>query len=366
MTNPPPISFSFQFGPVGSIGLSDEALYREAVADAKHGHALGYSVGWMIEHHFSEYYPTPNPLVFLATIAGLCPGLGLGTSVMVLPWYPPARFAEDVAMLQTLSQAELHIGLGRGTAKAEYTAFQIDMESARDRFAEHWDVVRRLLSGGKFTHEGKFTRIPDPIELRPRLGTKKPFFYGAIGSQDSASVMGTLGLPPITIAQFPDAILRKILAAWKAAASDAGYREDHKLPIFTQCWIADTDEDARRLAKTYLPTFFGIQVRHYQSEEDPLRWVSGYEQWSKLFSNLKRLCNPDNLDDYLTMNLVGTPDTVERRIRELSDLGFNEIIITNAIYGVPREIRHNMLERFAAEVMPRFGLRASAPARAIG
>lgn len=361
-----PVTFSFQFGPVGSAGMPDEALYREGLADAAFGHSLGYRVGWMIEHHFSEYYPTPNPLMFLSNVAATCPGLGLGTSVMVLPWYNPIRFAEDVAMLQTLSRAELHIGLGRGTAKAEYDAFQIDMSSARECFAEYLDVVRRLIDGSHQTYDGGFVQIPDRIELRPRLGTRKPHFYGAIGSQDSAQIIGKLGLPPMAIAQFPDPILRDILARWKSSSMDAGFPTEQKLPIFTQCWIGDTDEEARRTARHYLPDFFKIQVKHYQSDADPLRWVTGYEQWSRLFTNLKRLSDPADhaLDDYMTMNLIGSPDTIERRIRELIDIGFNDIIITNAIYGVSRELRHNMLDRFAREIAPRFDKAFQQPARA--
>lgn len=361
--NRKPVTFSFQFGPVGPAGMSDEALYREGVADAVYGHSLGYEIGWMIEHHFSEYYPTPNPLMYLSNVAAACPGLGLGTSVMVLPWYNPLRFAEDIAMLQTLSQADLHIGIGRGTAKAEYDAFQVDMGSARESFAEYWDLISHLLAGGKSTYDGKFVKIPHPIELRPRLGAKVPNFYGAIGSQDSASIIGGLGLPPMAIAQFPDAILRKILSSWKEAATGVGLSTDQKLPIFTQCWIADTDEEARRLARQYLPDFFKIQVDHYQSEADPLRWVTGYEQWSRLFTNLKRLSDPtkSNLDDYMSMNLIGSPETVERRIRELTDIGFNDIIITNAIYGVPRDVRHSMLGRFAHEIAPRFTTSVRSP-----
>ena len=36
---------------------------------------------------------------------------------MVLPWYDPVRFAEDVAMLASLTTGPLYIGMGRGTAK---------------------------------------------------------------------------------------------------------------------------------------------------------------------------------------------------------------------------------------------------------
>ncbi|WP_428249575.1 LLM class flavin-dependent oxidoreductase [Ferrovibrio sp.] len=351
----PAIDFSFQFGPVGPTGMPDHELYGEAIADAKLGHSLGYSTGWMIEHHFSDYYPTPNPLLFLSHVAAICPGLGLGTSVMVLPWYNPIRFAEDLAMLQTLAgNSELHIGIGRGTAKAEYTAFQIEMETARDRFAEYYKLVQTALEGGSFTYDGKIVKVVDPIKLRPVLARKKPNFYGAIGSVDSAEVMAELGLPPMAIAQFPDPMLQGIVEKWTAKSNACGLPTDRRRPIFAQCWIADTDAEARALAKEYLPNFFQIQVKHYQSDEDPYRWISGYEQWSKMFANLKRLCNPDNLDGYLDMNLIGTAETVERRIRQLASFGFNDVIVTNAIAGVRRELRHEMLERFAKQVIPRF------------
>jgi len=147
------VGFSFQFGPVGPEGMTDAQLYAEGMADARLGHELGFDVGWMIEHHFSEYYPTPNPLMFLANVAAKCPGLGLGTSVMVLPWYNPIRFAEDLAMLQTLCEGDLHIGLGRGTAIAEYKAFGIDMASSRERFAELASLFRPAEQLGVFVYE---------------------------------------------------------------------------------------------------------------------------------------------------------------------------------------------------------------------
>src|SRR3977135_741727 len=108
--------FGVQIGAVDADGATDHAMYGEAVGDSRLAQALGFDAVWLVEHHFSDYYPTPNPLMFLSHIAAACPGLGLGTAVMVLPWYDPLRLAEDVAMLATLSQGELHIGMGRGTA----------------------------------------------------------------------------------------------------------------------------------------------------------------------------------------------------------------------------------------------------------
>jgi alkanesulfonate monooxygenase SsuD/methylene tetrahydromethanopterin reductase-like flavin-dependent oxidoreductase (luciferase family) len=348
------LEFAFQFGPVGVAGTSDIELYGEAIADAKLGHELGFSVGWMIEHHFSDYYPTPNPLVFLSHIAAICPGLGLGTSVMVLPWYNPIRFAEDLMMLQLLSGADLHIGVGRGTAKLEYDAFGLRMEESRERFSESLSIVKRALSGQAITHTGKFFQIDEPVRVRPRLSSKSPQFYGAIGSPDTAVLMADLGLPPMAIAQFPDHFLKKIVTSWREKSRCVGLATNVTMPILAQCWIADTDEEARALARRYLPGFFRLQVDHYQTDADPYKWISGYEQWSRLFQNLRKLSDPTNLDEYMDLNLIGSPDTVAGRINELADIGFNHFLVTNAIAGVPRRLRSQMLTRFATEIAPRF------------
>ena len=187
--------FAWQIGAVGEETQSDRELYREAIADAQLVHGLRYDAAWMVEHHFSDYYPQPNPLLFLSHIAAACPGLGLGTAVMVLPWYDPVRFAEDLAMLQTLSDGPLHIGMGRGTAKSEYDAFGIAMETARDRFRECWEFTQRAVQGGAFTFQGHATHFATPTTLRPAFD-RRPNFYGAIGSIESAAIMGELGLPP--------------------------------------------------------------------------------------------------------------------------------------------------------------------------
>src|SRR5688572_26197353 len=135
-----PARYAVQIGAVDAEGASDATLYREAVGDSRLAQELGYDAVWLVEHHFSDYYPTPNPLMFLSHIAAACPGLGLGTAVMVLPWYDPVRFAEDVSMLRTLTDGPLHIGMGRGTAKLEYDAMRVPMTEARERFRECWEV----------------------------------------------------------------------------------------------------------------------------------------------------------------------------------------------------------------------------------
>jgi alkanesulfonate monooxygenase SsuD/methylene tetrahydromethanopterin reductase-like flavin-dependent oxidoreductase (luciferase family) len=210
------ISFGFQAAAADVAGVPDHQLYRDLMSDCELGHRLGYDAAWLLEHHFSDYYPTPSPLLMMAHIAAKFPDLSLGTSVLVLPWYHPLRLAEEIAMLNLLTRGTLHLGIGRGTAKMEYDAYNIDMNEGRARFSEVFKIVEQGLAGKPFTHHGKFWNIEQPIRIRPDPVDKPVHFYGAIGSPASAEVMGDLGIPPICLSTFPDGLLVKILERWRA------------------------------------------------------------------------------------------------------------------------------------------------------
>jgi len=353
-------TFGFQLGAVGEMGMSDVDLYGDLLSDAAYGCELGYSAAWVIEHHFSDYFPTPNPLMLLSHVAAACPELELGTSVMVLPWYNPLRFAEDVAMLQTLTKKPLHIGVGRGTAKLEYDAFELDMSEARERFRESWDIIRTALNGEPFTFKGEFVSVDTEIRLRPQLDGIRPNFYGAISSPESAEIMAGLDLPPLSIAQSPDYVLDKVMNKWRAARRERNLSDEAIFPILVQCYIGDTDEQAREEAKIYIPRYFQRQVEHYEVHKDHYKDIKGYEQFSRFFANLVSMSNPDNIGQFIDMNAIGSVETVTRRISELSKIGFNHFLMSTATPGVPKDVRHRNMKRFAYEVMPHFQAKARA------
>jgi len=261
------VRYAVQIGAVDEEGATDSRMYDEAIVDARYAQELGYGSVWMVEHHFSDYYPTPNPLMFLSHLAAACPGLGLGTAVMVLPWYDPVRFAEDVAMLRTLTKGRLDIGMGRGTAKLEYDAMRVPMGEARERFRECWEVTRLALKGEPFTYKGQFVDIDQPITLRPHIEPDAEInFFGAIGSPASAEIMADLGLTPLSLAQFPDYMLVKILDKWRTRARQNGLETNVALPISAKCFIGDTVEEARTEARDHLARFYRLQAEHYTTD----------------------------------------------------------------------------------------------------
>jgi alkanesulfonate monooxygenase SsuD/methylene tetrahydromethanopterin reductase-like flavin-dependent oxidoreductase (luciferase family) len=346
------VLFGFQAAAADVAGVPDHELYRDLLEDCALGHKLGYDAAWLLEHHFSDYYPTPSPLLLMAHIAAKFPDLSLGTSVLVLPWYHPLRLAEEIAMLNSLTQGTLHLGIGRGTAKMEYDAYNVDMNEGRARFAEVFRIVEQGLAGKPFSHHGQFWNIERPIRRRPDPVGKPVRFYGAIGSPASAEVMGDLGIPPICLSTFPDGLLVKILYRWR---DRAGAKANGAiLPISVKLFIADSDEEARDLGRRYYPPYFALQADHYEADANPWTGIPEYADFSRMFANLRKMTDPAELGPFLDSNLVGSPETICKRIDALVALGFNYFMVSCATPGTPLAVRQGMMTRFAEEVCPRY------------
>ena len=348
------LNFAFAVAPVGTIGLSDAQLYEEVITDCRLGYSLGYDSAWMLEHHFSDYFPTPSPLMFMANLAPQFPGLGFGAAVLVAPWYNPVRLAGEIAMLSNLCSGNLYLGLGRGTAKLEYDVFDINMEEARDRFKDCYEVLKRGLNGDEFCYSGKYFNTNRKIKIRPTPNTERIHLYGALGSPQSATIMAEMGLAPLNTCQFPFHVLEKAMNAWDQQASLSGYPSDTRRPVMAHTILAESDDEAMDLARIHLSKFFKLQSDHYEAESDFWINIKGYEQFSRFFKNLNLLSNPDNIDNFSSHNLVGSPKKICDQVEKLVGIGFNHIIVHPATVGVPRELRHEVLKQFAEKVGPEF------------
>src|SRR5580692_2386644 len=258
------VEFGCVVAAAGAPDASDRDLYRGMLADCELYAQLGYDTAWVLEHHFSDYFPTPDPALLIAHLAGRYPELSYGACVIVTPWHHPLRLAGQIAMLTEFTDRPLHLGLGRGTAKLEFDAFGLDMGEARQRFAETWEILRLGMTGEPFSYPGKLRPVTQPVRIRPEPQTGQLHFYGAIGSPDSAAIMARLGLAPLcnTIGDIQQQA--GTLRAWAAAAVEAGHSTAGvAFPIMIDCIVADTDEEAISEACRYKPRFMQAQIDHY-------------------------------------------------------------------------------------------------------
>ena len=241
------------------------------MSDADLGYALGYDAPWVVEHHFSNYYPTPSPLVVLSHIAAKYPDFGLGTAVIVTPWHHPLRIAEEIAMLTLLSDGPLRIGLGRGMAPLEYEAFGVSLFEAKDRFEEIREIVRLALTGKHFTYSGKHYKIERETILRPTPRMENVAFFGAISQPSSAEKIADLGLQPMMTGQAPLEEQRAILDAWGDATEKRGGNRNASKVVSPILVMADTDEEALRACAHLYPALVPASGRALCRRREALR-----------------------------------------------------------------------------------------------
>jgi alkanesulfonate monooxygenase SsuD/methylene tetrahydromethanopterin reductase-like flavin-dependent oxidoreductase (luciferase family) len=148
------------------------------------------------------------------------------------------------------------------------------------------------------------------------------------------------------------------LRSWDSAAAASGTpTQDVTKPIMINCVVADTDEEATRLAQEYIPRFMQAQLDHYTPDEVDWEKMDSYRAWRGQFAGMKAKTDPANIPAWAEFQLVGSPDTVASKTARYIEAGFNHIFVHAATPGVPRDVRRQWTERFAREVAPRFTAR---------
>ena len=133
---------------------SDLEVYQQELRLGCLAESLGYQSIWGVEHHFTDYTMCPDVLQMLTYFAGKSDTLLLGSMVVVLPWHQPIRVAEQVSMLDNLSNGRLILGLGRGLGRVEFEGYGVDMNTSREFFVEAAQMILQGLERGYCEFDG--------------------------------------------------------------------------------------------------------------------------------------------------------------------------------------------------------------------
>ncbi|HEV8678358.1 MAG TPA: LLM class flavin-dependent oxidoreductase [Stellaceae bacterium] len=160
------------------------ALYRDHLEEAVLAEELGFDCVWASEHHFSPDAWNPSPFTFLAAVAARTRRVRLGTFVLLLPLHNPLRVAEDVAVLDNISQGRVDLGVGVGSSPEEFRTFGIPIENRLGRTFEALRVIERCFAGERFSHQGKYYTFPDVhLTTLPVQRPGPPILVAAMGEQ---------------------------------------------------------------------------------------------------------------------------------------------------------------------------------------
>src|SRR5437763_10782286 len=335
-------------------------LVQNALDQVELADRLGYDNAWEVEHHFlEEYSHSSAPEVFLAAASQRTKNIRLGHGIVQLTTNHPARVAERVSTLDLVSHGRVELGIGEGSSVTELHPFD---RRFRDKRAVWEDAVRALIpmfSEEGWEYHGEFFDSPLRNVVPKPLQKPHPPLWVACSQLDTIEMAGRRGMGALAF-QFlsADAAHAWVHAYYNAFTKRqqklADYVTNPNLALTSYFMCAETDEEARRRADgipffQFALRFYGQQPGRRRPDPGTVNVWDEYEKWKRE--------NPEGHARALSGGLIGSPETLRRKLRRFETSHIDSVILLNQAGKNTHEHICESLELFAREVMPEFHAR---------
>ena len=341
--------------PGGELQLYQNALDQVELADR-----LGYDYAWEVEHHFlEEYSHSPAPEVFLGAASQRTKRIRLCHGIMQLTTTHPARCAERIAALDLVSNGRVEFGTGESASITELQPFGVEFAEKRAIWEEAIQAIIPMFKDGGCEHHGKYFDMPLRNVVPKPVQKPHPPLWVACSQLDTIEMAGRRGLGALAF-QFlsADAAHAWVHAYYNAFTKRqqklADYVTNPNLALTSYFMCAETDEEARRRADgipffQFALRFYGQSVNRERPAPGAVNLWDEYEKWKR--------ANPEALQRALAGGLIGSPETLRRKLRRFETSHIDSVILLNQAGKNTHEHICESLELFAREVMPEFHAR---------
>ena len=137
-----------------------QQLYNETLDQARWAEELGFNSVWLSEHHFTDDGYMPSIPTALAAIAARTERVRLGTAVLLAPLHHPLRLAEDLAVVDLISNGRLDVGLAAGYRSKEFEVMAVPRTERGQRTEETVQILRLAWAGEEFSFQRQELPLP--------------------------------------------------------------------------------------------------------------------------------------------------------------------------------------------------------------
>ncbi|HEV2188072.1 MAG TPA: LLM class flavin-dependent oxidoreductase [Stellaceae bacterium] len=319
--------------------------YRGMVERLRYVEQLGFDWVSVAEHHYSPQRLTPAPIVVAAHLAACAKNIGIAVLGPIVSQSNPVQVAEELAMLDTLSEGRLVVGLLRGIT-GEYLSYGLNPTEARERTTEAIELILKAWTEPQpFGWQGRHFQFRTVSVWPQPLQEPHPPTYALGGSRESCEVAARLRLG-LGVAYGPFAVVGKATRYYREACAQYGWQPTPEQIIYrANILLAKSDEEARDILEAHREPVDNFSV-HPVVRDGLLQLDS---------RNIAGEARSAVIGGVLPTNFAGGPDTVVKQIKECRDqvgAGVIDLMFqtpsSNDTDGLMRA-----LELFGQEVLPR-------------
>lgn len=326
---------------------------------------LGYDGIGINEHHCSPYGLMNSPNLLAASIAQRSRRMKILIFGNLLPVHNPLRLAEELSMLDCLSNGRIISGFARGIPR-EHNVFGVPMAESRARFEEAAEIIRRAWTEEVLNFEGRFWSFHDVATWpRPLQQPHPPIWLPVTVSKESIEWAAARDIPIAT--HGPRGLCEDIFNYYAEHLAKNGLTltADHAV-TGADVYVADSKRQALEELAPYRLYFSRMLFSHGNVTETALQQQSGYVSERALdyvrpenrplaarrreeYRNLTK----QDLERQAARAPWGAPEEVaERLIAEADQLGTNTILVSMNRGAMPKEMFLEQVRRFGREVLP--------------
>ena len=333
--------------------MSDRDVWKNEIRLAEMAEPLGFDSIWGVEHHFDDYTMCPDVVQFLTYMAGRTKTAKLGSMVVVIPWHDPIRVAEQISMLDHVSNGRMIFGMGRGLARIEYEGFRLDMNEGRNLFVEHAELIMKALETG-IMEGGRMTRQP-AREVRPfPFKSFKGRTYAAAVSPESMPIMAKLGVGLLVIPQKPWDAVKADFEVYHRVWSEVNGATPPPKPLSGGFVFVDENKDrAEEQAMKWLSGNYKTVIKHYEMTSDKFGTAKSYESYRMVNKFIAKHGIEGAAADFAQLMPWGTPDMVLEKLSFIKKTIDAHGFMLNFSYGgMPYDEAERNIKCFTKHVMP--------------
>lgn len=275
-------------------------LYAAAVEMAAYADEAGLDGINLMEHHGSDDGYLPQPFTLAAAMAAVTKRIDFSLGAVILPLHDPVIIAEQIAIVDLISNGRLNVIFGAGYVPQEFAMFGKSLKDRGKLLDSGIELILRALSGEKFEMDGR------PVYVRP-LPVRDP----------RDIIMAGGGVPA---------------SAKRAAKYDVGFGP--MTPQVVDIYLAECERLGRAPRQYYRPNF-GMPLAIHLCEDPEAGWnaiqphalhvVTEYAKWAAAEgdnsnSPFKGLDNPEALKRS-GLFACWTPEQLLEKIPSIGDRG---------------------------------------------
>jgi len=243
--------------PVPRVPLHVGVVAPESGEAVRQLEELGVDSLW-VGGHLASPNPSPEPMVWLARLAEQTRRVAVGTATLVLPWYPPAVAAKQLADIDRASGGRVIVGVGAGGEYADdFAAAGVPIDERWTRLDESIDLLRRFWSSQPVEHDGRHFHY-DMLRIHPppaqRGGPPIVVTGRKTGAMRRAAHRGDGWMPYL---YSPERYARSVATITEMAAERDRALDDFRWMVYAMVAVDDDPGAARRVALDFLGATYG-------------------------------------------------------------------------------------------------------------